>query len=158
MKFPIAPQTAGYAQTPGSEKAEVQLEGGRAWRRKTKAGASSLVEVSWILSASAYDFFWAFFRSQTERGVSVYQMDLILEGANLVDVDCYFVGEPALSAKNGDTYTVTATLEVVRPVDDPALDAAIIDGYITYGDSLASIFDRLAIFANSDMPDTIGAE
>lgn len=158
MKFPIAPQTAGYTQTPGSEKTEVQLEGGRAWRRKTKEGASSLVEVSWILSGSAYSFFWAFYRSQTERGVSVYQMDLLLEDAELVDVDCCFVGEPALAGKNGDTYTVSATLEVIRPAPNPGLDAAIVDGYITYGDSLASIFDRLAIFANEDMPDTIGAE
>lgn len=158
MKFPIAPQTAGYTQAPGPEKAEVQLEGGRAWRRKTKEGASSLVEVSWVLSASAYEFFWSFFRLQTERGVSVYQMDLILEGASLVDVDCYFIGEPALTGKNGDIYTVGATLEVIRPIYDPAMDASVIDGYIAYGDGLAAIFDRLAIFANEDLPETLGAE
>lgn len=157
MKLAFAPQQAGYSQAPGSEKAEVGLQGGRSWRRKTKEGASSLVEASWLLTKGQYGVFWSFYRAHTQRGVSVFQMDLVLEGEELPEVDCYFVGEPALTGKNGDTYTVGATLEVIRPVYDAALDEAVVGSYFAYGEGVATIFDRMAIFANEDMPDTLGS-
>lgn len=157
MKLPFLPIQAGYSQTPGSESASVALDGGRAWRRKTKANSSSLVTATWIFNQLQLDVFWAIFRANTERGVLPFTMDLVIEDSSLQDVTCWFVGEPNTAQLQGLNYTVTAQLEVQRPTYDPAYDAALVDGYVTYGEGLAEIFDRLAIFANEDLPDTIGA-
>lgn len=156
-KLTLRPDEASYAQTPGSEVASVQLNGGRAWRRKTKDNASSIVNVTWILEEGEYQLFWAFFRVYTARGSLPFNMDLVLEDSILEDVECYFNTEPSLAAKDNGVYTVTSELEVIRPAYDPDLDLAFVDGYTAYGDGLAAIFDRLAIFANEDMPDTLGS-
>lgn len=156
-KLTLRPDEASYAQTPGSEVASVQLDGGRAWRRKTKENASSIVNATWVLEEVEHQVFWAFYRGNTSRGSLPFDMDLVLEDSILEDVECYFNGEPALASKDNGVYTITAELEVIRPEYDPDLDLAILDGYTAYGDSLAAIFDRLAIFANIEMPNTIGA-
>lgn len=157
MKLPFLPIQAGYSQTPGSESASVALEGGRAWRRKTKANSSSLVTATWIFNQLQLDVFWAFFRVETARGVLPFTMDLILEDSSLQDVTCWFVGEPGTPTLQGLNYTVTAQLEVQRPAYSAALDASIVDSYLAYGEGVGDMFDRLAIFANEDLPDTIGA-
>lgn len=151
-KLNLRPDAAGYTYTPGSEVVEVQLEGGRAYRRKTKEKSTARVTATWVLDATQYAYFWAFYRQSTSRGAETFTIALVLEDQGLVEATAAFVGGiPTTDAIQGETYTVSCELEVTLPTPDTDADTALINLYGIYGDDTGAWINRLEVLMNVDI-------
>lgn len=151
-KLILTPSAAGYAYEPGSEVVEVKLDGGRAYRRKTKEKSTATVNATWVLDRTEYSYFWAFYRQSTGRGVGTFTITLTLEDQGTVDVTASFTGgPPTLESKDGDAYTVSGQLEVTLPTVDADADAALIDLFGIYGLETGAWINRLEQLMNFDI-------
>lgn len=87
------------------------------------------VEVRWFLTGTEADYFWAFWRTASMRGVRRFRMDLPVEGGTMIECLCAFRRPPKLSAVEGLSLVVVASVEVVpinRTVYSGASDAALV--------------------------------
>jgi hypothetical protein len=148
----LTPSAAGYAYEPGSEIVEVKLDGGRAYRRKTKEKSTAIVNATWVLDPTQYSYFWAFYRQSTTRGASTFTLTLSLEDQGTVDVTAAFIGgRPTLDSKDGDAYTVSSQLEITLPTANTDADTALINLFGIYGLETGAWINRFEQLMNFDV-------
>jgi hypothetical protein len=112
-KFIIPPDNSAYSVTDGKEVVATQLDGGAARYRRDIIGATSTVNVSWILGRDEYKYLRSFYRGVTGKGATPFLIDLILDDFELTEHKVYFIpGSMQLTAQKGLTHWASAQLEV----------------------------------------------
>lgn len=119
MKLLVRPESSSYNLTFGTEALRTELDGGRGRYRADILGASTMLEgIEWKLDPDKYNYFMAFYRTETKRASLPFTMDLLVDNSELVTCDCNFVpGSVRLSQQSGITYIVSASIEVKRPIN-----------------------------------------
>lgn len=131
MKLLVEPESDSYNIDFGQEFIRVELDGGRGRSRRDIIGASNTVNMTFVLDPTEYNYFMAFYRTQTQFGSEPFEMDLIIGSSTQVTCTCSFKETPKLSAQEGLAYTVSAVIEVQTPYDEDLEDddTEIIDDY-----------------------------
>jgi hypothetical protein len=155
-KLVLTPSEAGYSATPGSDVLSVQLSGGPSRTRLDFVGSVATVNVSWNIPVDAFNYLQAFYRTGAQQGGEPFLIDLILDGAALVEYEAKFIPESyQVVGVQGLTTMVTAQLEVKPAAVDAAYDEALMDAYEAYGDQVGTALDALAYLVNVVAPATI---
>lgn len=152
MKFTIAPDNSSYSVTDGTEVASTKLDGGAARYRRDILGATSTVDVSWVLDREGFMYSRAFYRGVTASGSLPFLIDLILDDFELTEHKAYFVpGSMKTTGQKGLTYWVSAQLEVY-PAELSGYETDLVATYNEFGTFTPAAFDRLDVIINIDWP------
>jgi len=156
-KFIYPPENSAYSVTDGKEVVATQLDGGASRYRRDILGATSTVNVSWILGPNEYKYVRSFFRALTLKGSKPFLIDLILDEPTLTEHKVYFIpGSMQLTAQKGLTYWVSSQLEVVPAEIDYDAEAAFAALFAEYGETWETEFpifeDQFNILVNVDLP------
>lgn len=161
LKLNYPPEQAGYAVTDGTETVSIQLDGGLSRSRKDILNSSSLVNVSWLLSPSYYEYLRAFYKETTAGGTGAtpFLIDLILDEYVLTEHTAKFVpGSMTLAGMSGQSYKIQAQLEVEPIVYDDGYFLAIMALVDQFGDDAVVqaplMFNALEKLVTVDMPGT----
>lgn len=112
-KFIIPPTQASYRVRDGQAAISVQLEGGAARYRKDVQNPSYAVDCSWVFTDVDYQYFRAFYNTETAQGALPFLIDLLIEEDGLVEHEAYFVPTSVrLSMANPSAFSVSAQLDV----------------------------------------------
>jgi hypothetical protein len=154
QKFVIPPDNSQYSATDGKEVVATQLDGGAARYRRDIIGATSTVNVAWILDTIDYKYLRSFYRGLTGKGASPFLIDLILDEAELTEHKVYFVpGSMQLTGQKGLTYWVSAQLEVYPNEDTDNGNAALM--YNAMGKNWQKFEDKLNDIVNHIWPQVL---
>lgn len=154
MKFTIPPDNSAYSVTDGKEVVATKLDGGAARYRRDIIGATSTVNVSWILGRDEYKYLRSFYRGVTGKGATPFLIDLILDDFELTEHKVYFIpGSMQLTGQEGLTYWASAQLEVCPNEDPDNGDFAYIYGAM--GSNWQKYEDKLNIIVNINWPQVL---
>lgn len=124
----ITPNVKSYEILDGDEVLSVRLAGGASRFRKDQLGAVAQATVSWTVGSTDFRYLRAFYGVHGRRA-QPFNIALILDEPVLTTHEAYFVpGTFKLASQEGQTYTVTAVLEVIPTPRTLAEDIAIITG------------------------------
>lgn len=157
-KFQILPEEARYTVTDGEETVRSKLDGGKGRYRADILNSTSKVTVSWVFRPSQFSYFRSFYKgASAARGATPFLIDLILdEGTSPVEHTAYFVpNKVKLRKVRGESYEVTAELEVIPVTYESGYHDAIVWIYETYGEdqtTLTTLLDQLEQLVNTDIP------
>lgn len=155
-KFIIPPDNSAYSVTDGKEIVATQLDGGAARYRQDIIGATSTVNVSWILGRNEYKYLRSFYRGITGKGATPFLIDLILDDFELTEHKVYFIpGSMQLTGQKGLTHWVSAQLEVYPNEDTDKGNFAYI--YNEFGSIEVFIYaeDKLNTIVNINWPQVL---
>jgi hypothetical protein len=129
-RLALRTQGQSYGVKFGQEVIGVQLDGGRPKNRRDILNASKRVSVEWILNTSEYDYIMAFYRTTTVSGSLPFTIDLVIDSQTRAVYTASFVpGSFQLASKAGDTFRVTADLDVDAVTPDATADAALVSAF-----------------------------
>lgn len=152
-KFTIPPNKEGYGVTDGSEVIGVKLDGGASRYRRDVVGSTSRVTVQWSLNPSSYRYIRAFFRTATANGSSPFLIDLLMDEPALTEHTAHFVPDSMqLTNVRGNTYTVSAELEIKPLPADEEYDTALVMLYEEYGLVAPYFINQLEHLVNVQLP------
>lgn len=154
QKLALPPDNSGYASTEGVDVLVAKVDGGPARYRRDFIGATSTVNVTWRnVTKAGYAYLRAFYNTAVARGSLPFLADLILDSADLIEHECYFVpGSFGTQSVNGGVlFDVTAQLEVKPlPIDD-ALNQSYVDVYTAFGEDAEEALALLEQLVNVDL-------
>lgn len=114
-------------------------------------GASSIVDLTWILSPVEYEELVEFYIVQLNNGADGFELDLILDDPLPEEYEVKFVPNTfQLVSQSGLTYTVNAQLEVLQKDIPEVLDEIFLSAYPNQESALLSL---LADLVNVVMPE-----
>ena len=155
QKFVIPPDNSQYSVTDGKEVVATQLDGGAARYRRDIIGATSTVNVSWVLGREEYLYLRSFYRAITGKGASPFLIELVLDEYELTEHKAYFIpGSMQLTAQKGLTHWVSAQLEVY-PKEPTGYEEDFVYVYNEFGASWQAWFDKLDKIVNQDWPEVL---
>lgn len=113
MLLNLCPTESRYSATRNtSGYLRVELDGGMGRYRKDILDPGTTVTCRWIVGQEHYNYLWAFYRVYCHKMIP-FHIDLILEEWGKVRVLANIIPDSfRLDGKQGQTYTVTAQLEV----------------------------------------------
>lgn len=157
-KFVIPPIQNSYKVTDGETTIAVKLDGGAARYRRDILNAYFTVDCEWRLSQDDYQYFRAFYNTETTSGSLPFLIDLITDEAVLTEHEAQFIPNTIqLSVFNGAYFTVRGQLEV-KPIDrDAAYDSALVMLYTEYGGDIEArqMIDQLEQLTNVDFAESL---
>jgi len=131
----LAPNHSSYSVADGVEVGRVQLAGGMGRYRRAIVGATSTVDVSWIVTGREYEYLRAFYKTAVAEGSRRFLVDLILDGPVAAEHEAMFLpdyGMP-LRSKAGNVFTVSAQLEVLPLTRNEENDSLFIAAVEEFG-------------------------
>jgi hypothetical protein len=154
MVFPFKPLQAGYTVDFTDGLISIDLDGGLPRTRLDVQGSPRPVSATWVLVGDEYDLFMGYIRNWIRSGGASLQMSLMLDSSKMEDYETIIVARSIkLAAKNGKTFTVTASLLVLpldRYLDEETDEYGIVAQWVndTYGDpfvagEVLNLLDRL---------------
>ena len=152
-KFVIAPTQASYSVRDGETTLSVKLDGGASRYRRDVLNANRIVTCEWRLSAGDFQYFRAFYNTETVSGSGSFLIDLIIDDADLTEHEAHFVPNTLqMSVVSGTTYSVRADLEVKPIARDAVYDAGLVEIYEAYGGTEAAqaVLNQLEQLINVD--------
>lgn len=157
MTFPkllLDLDASSYTSTFGNEILSVTVQNGPSRTRRDFVGAPTIVACQWVLMDIEYEYLMAFYRTSIVMGTLPFLLDMVIDYAPEAEFQCKFVaGSLVLSAVQGDSYTVTAGLEV-KPIPANAdNDQSVIELFTEYGIGVEPFINELAYFTNVVMPE-----
>ena len=152
-KLAYCVQQSGYTVDFGTNVIVQELEGGPSRYRVDSKNNVHYVNSTWVVGKKGYQYMMAFFNVWQRNPSQPFLANLIIDDAELDEYECFFRnGGFRLDSKNGQIYTLSATLEVTaKPRDDDMDDALVMLGN---GNTL-DIFDPLEKLVNEDLPDAL---
>lgn len=159
-KLALRPDSDGYSDSEGEDVIRVELEGGVGRYRRDKIGSSLRVNVRWTLNRTQYQYWRAFFVTQTQKGSLPFLCDLVGEdGLGPAEHVCSFIpGSVGKPGQSGLTYVQQATLEVKPLAHDAETDEDIMVAFEVLGETSSDVFLALERLCLVIAPEAIGAE
>ena len=157
-KFVLAPTQASYSVRDGEATLSVRLDGGASRYRRDVLNANRIVTCEWRLSAGDFQYFRAFYNTETVSGSGGFLIDLIIDDADLTEHEAHFVPNTVqMSVVSGTTYSVRADLEVQPIARDAVYDASLVDVYEAYGGTEAAqaVLNQLEQLVNVDFEELL---
>jgi len=159
-KFIIPPDNSSYAVSDGKEVVSTKLDGGASRYRRDILGATSTVDVVWILGPDEYKYLRSFYRALCVSGSRPFLIDLILDEPTLTEHKAYFIpASVRLTGQKGLTYWVSAQLEVYPAEMDMQAEADFATIYSYWGPNWQTTFpvfdDELNTLMNIEIPNDI---
>jgi hypothetical protein len=156
-KLALIPESDGFQVTDGNEVIAIALDGGASRFRRDKLGASSVVNVRWVMDPGQWQYWRAFYRTATKRGSLPFLCDLLSEdGSGLAEHTCSFVpGSVRLPEQRGLMYVQEATLEVTPIAGDEEFDMSLILLYAGTGDLTEEFVGSIEELVNVTMPENL---
>lgn len=143
------PEQQGYMVNSATSVDAQATRGGLPRARRDKSGSSVLIDAQWLLNRSEYKEFVSFYDRFYHTD---FRMFLLVSTYELTEHDVRFVPETfTLSQQDGDSYTVTARLEVKLLNADEAYDLGLVAIYGAYQEGSFALMDALAVFANTTL-------
>lgn len=153
--FAIPPDNSSYSVTDGNEVIATKLASGASRYRRDIIGATSTVNVTWIVGRDAYKYIRAFYKAIAQKGALPFTIDLILDEPDLTAHKAYFVpGTMVLTGQQGLTYFVSAQLEVY-PNEATESDAEYVYLYNGFGPNYLSFEALFNKTVNVDLPEVL---
>lgn len=153
-KFIIPPDSSSYSVTDGNEVVSIQLDGGAARYRRDIVGATSTVDVSWVLGHGSYKYLRSFYKGILGKGATPFLIDLILDEEFLTEHKVYFVPNSLkLDRTEANIFWVSAQLEVYPNEDTDNGDFAYL--YAALGSKWDVYEDNLNTIVNTDWPEVL---
>ncbi len=162
MTLPICtwnPLRASYSfQDAESDAYAVQHNGGAPAYRKGFDENSITMPVVWRLQGSDINAFFAFYVTDTGRGASPFEIDLILDDPfNVTTHKAYFLPDSMqIKWQSDDIMTVSATLEVKPNEYDVEAGLDMVGAYNEFGPGWRTAFlpveDDFNTLVNVDIP------
>jgi hypothetical protein len=116
-----------YNVKPGNNVLSTKLEGGASRTRLDKIGATHSVNVQWKTNRKGYTYLMAFYRTTIKQGSLPFLIDLLVDSDIAEQYEAKIEpGTLTLASHTGETYIVTATLEVVPKTVNAGADAALV--------------------------------
>lgn len=123
----LPPDQSNYAVTDGHTTVSTKLDGGASRFRADQQGATFLVDVQWRCDATNFNYLKAFYRTAVAFGSLPFIVGLYLDNATINNYTAFFVPDTfKLASQQGQTFTVTAQLEVIPDPTQYVNDATII--------------------------------
>jgi hypothetical protein len=107
--LPFAPQTDGFSIQHGNDTRIFEPMFGKRRARRIGLGNPDVIGMSWVLSGSQYDTFLSFYYITLASGSLPF--NAVIRG---VTRSCRFIGDLGTSGVDGDTYSISANVEVLR--------------------------------------------
>lgn len=140
-KFVLPPDNSAYSVADGKEVVSTQLDGGAGRYRRDILGATSTVNVAWIMGPDEYKYLRSFYRALTLKGSKPFLIDLVLDEPTLTEHKVFFIpGSMQLTGQKGLTYWASAQLEVYPAEIDYEAEAAFAALFGEYGPSWQTNF------------------
>lgn len=148
-RLSLLPEANGYMVTEGESAIVLETQGGSPRSRRDLSGTSASVDVVWVLNRSDYntlmDFYDRFY-------YQTFRLSLLIDSYELTEHDVNFVpGTFSLAEQSGDSYTVSARLEVQLLPKNEDYDLGLIAIYGSYQEGSLAFMEQLAIFANTTL-------
>lgn len=134
-KLALVPEQDSFSGEGGKEVVSAILEGGASRYRKDQLGSTWIGTVSWNLGPTDFDYFVAFFNVVGKAGLA-FSLDLIWDDHTLQTYTAHFVEGSYKLAVNGQTFKVSAKLEIMPRTRDSAADLLSVlakDPFFPYG-------------------------
>lgn len=149
-KLDIAPTQSGYAVQRGVNFAQIQTEAGNTRIRRNRKNAEHIVSLQWTVDKNGYDALQAFYRlwELQEPIIQHFEMDLILDFAQLLSYRCWFTSPPNLSSVQGNAYSVSAQIRCRPKSSNVDQDELIILGVL-------ELTNPLEVLVNKKLPDAL---
>jgi hypothetical protein len=145
--FPFVPDSNGYTFTHPNDVISVELSGGAPRQRLDKLGAYYHLSCQWVLEPTEYTQMQRFYRGATTSGSIPFNIDLIIERAELETYKAYFVPNTfKLVQQRGLAYIVSAELRVAPNLANLTLDTGMAVLYTEFGvltDALFILLDDI---------------
>lgn len=123
----VRPTLAGFGVAFGDSVITTKLDGGASRTRLDKVGATHEVQAQWMLTATAYNYLMAFYRTEVDYGSLPFTLKMkSIDKASLETYTAKFSSPPSLTAFYGNIFQVSATLEVTPLAHDEGTDQATI--------------------------------
>ena len=157
-KFIFAPTQASYGVRDGETTLSVRLDGGASRYRRDVLNANRIVTCEWRLSAGDFQYFRAFYNTETVSGSGSFLIDLIIDDAGLTEHEAHFVPNTLqTSVVSGTTYSARADLEVKPIARDAVYDAGLVEIYEAYsgGEVAQGVLNQLEQLVNVDFEELL---
>ena len=147
----------GYSFQDAESVLRAKLGAGPSRQRLDMLGAPVEVEIGLILTATAFQYWRAFYRTTIAEGALPFLIDLLIDGPDLTECEARIIpGTSGLGRRSGDAHFVSMRLEVKMAATDSAFDAALVALFGAYGDDAPAFLNLLAELVNSDFPAALG--
>ena len=104
------------------------LDGGAPRFRRALKGIVHSGNVSWTVNANGYQYLMAFYRVWARNPNQPFLIDLCVDNGVVEPYEAFFDGSPSLTEKNGNLFSVSATL-IVNPNTFPLASTFPMDTY-----------------------------
>jgi hypothetical protein len=126
-KLTLPPDQAQYAAKQYPTSVSTKLDGGASRFRADELGAAFLLDVQWTMSAANFLYLNAFYRTAVNNGADPFQIDLLIDDGIMRTYTAHFLpGTYGLIQQEGETFTVSAQIEVIPDPTYSAGDAALL--------------------------------
>ncbi len=152
-KLILIPDQESYSVIDGKEIIVTKLDGGKSRYRKDILNSSSLVNATWTLTPSGYEYIRSFYKIMLNDASHPFKIDLLLDSSVLTEHDAFFVpGTMTLTRQKGLTFVVSAQLEVIPLPFDTALEEYILKMISYFGIDWKKEESKLNIILNVNWP------
>jgi hypothetical protein len=129
-KLLVNPTFAAFSAQFGANALSTELDGGAGRYRLDKIGSAHKAQVQWMLTAKAYNYLMAFYRTEIDYGSLPFTIDISgVDAAALTTYTAHIVpGTLSLTACLGDMYQMSATLEITPLAENSGADATLVSG------------------------------
>ena len=154
FKLTIPPDKANYQNTAATDSVSVALDGGASATRRDILNGSSQLTVSWTVGVNDFNYLQSFYRGASVYASQPFLLDIPIDYFDLTEYTVKIVPGTwvAPSQIQGETYTVTATLEVLAGDTNDNFDASLIAVYNAFGPDSAAALALLSQIVNVEWP------
>lgn len=146
---------AGYSANIGNGVIAQVLDGGAPRFRRALKGTVHSGNVSWTVNANGYQYLMAFYRVWARNPNQPFLIDLCVDNGVVEPYEAFFDGSPSLTEKNGNLFSVSATL-IVKPLSTSDDMDDLLVGVGNEGGSFVDLMQPLEELVNEDLPNAIG--
>lgn len=123
----LPPDQNGYKADYGLTGISTRLDGGASRFRADQLGAAFSLAVQWTCNKKNFEYLSAFYRTAVNYGALPFTLSLLLDAGIMQAYTAHFLpGTFSLDQQFGNTYVVSAKLEVLPDASYTAGDAALI--------------------------------
>lgn len=130
-RFALRTQGQSYQVALGDAVVETQLDGGLPKKRRDILNPANRVTCAWVLNATDFDYFMAFYFTTTKNGSLPFTVNAVIDShAEAIYTATFVKGSVKYSAAGG-VFSVSADFDVEAIARNATTDAALVSAYNT---------------------------